>query len=164
MFIQPLFTPMGFGSQLNHNGWVFAVAAITGLIAKENVISTFGALAACVAGGMIGTEEGVSEVLAIMHSVGVDPTSLWPAMIAFIVFNMTTIPCFAAVAAAKGETPKGKFKWTLLFWLTASFITASLTYVILSWWWTIFIVVALVAVAISLVVFFNKKRSLKGNK
>jgi ferrous iron transport protein B len=157
MFIQPLFTPMGFGSQLNHNGWVFAVAAITGLIAKENVISTFGALAACVAGGMIGTEEGVSEVLAIMHSVGVDPTSLWPAMIAFIVFNMTTIPCFAAVAAAKGETPKGKFKWTLLFWVATSYIVSSIVYVVLSWWWTSFIVVAIALVVIFAIRFYNKR-------
>ncbi len=46
MFIQPLFTPLGFGSQLGKSvGWVFAVAAITGLVAKENVIATFGALA-----------------------------------------------------------------------------------------------------------------------
>ena len=49
MFIQPLFTPLGFGSQLGKSvGWVFAVAAITGLVAKENVIATFGALAGAV--------------------------------------------------------------------------------------------------------------------
>ena len=39
--IRPLFTLLGFGSQLTTIGWVFAVAAITGLIAKENVIATF---------------------------------------------------------------------------------------------------------------------------
>ena len=39
-FLQPIFTPLGFGSQLTSVGWVFAVAAITGLIAKENVIAT----------------------------------------------------------------------------------------------------------------------------
>ncbi|MBQ3596885.1 MAG: ferrous iron transporter B [Clostridia bacterium] len=160
MLIQPLFTPLGFGSQLNSNGWVFAVAAITGLIAKENVISTFGALAACVAGGMVATEEGVSEVLAVMGSVGVPLTQLWPAMIAFIVFNMTTIPCFAAVAAAKGETPKGKFKWTLLFWLASSFIAGTITYVVLSVWWTAFIFVAIL-VAILVGIYYNNKRLLK---
>lgn len=161
MFIQPIFTPLGFGSQLNNNGWVFAVAAITGLIAKENVISTFGALAACVAGGMVATEEGVSEVLAMMGSVGVDPVALWPAMIAFIVFNMTTIPCFAAVAAAKGETPKGKFKWTLLFWIVTSFIVGSMTYAVLSWWWTSFIFVAVLALVIYLLRLYNKKHPVK---
>jgi ferrous iron transport protein B len=36
-FIQPIFTPLGFGSQIGALGWVFAVAAILGLIAKENV-------------------------------------------------------------------------------------------------------------------------------
>ncbi|MBO5775920.1 MAG: ferrous iron transporter B, partial [Clostridia bacterium] len=40
--IQPLFTPLGFGSQLGTWGGVFAVGAITGLIAKENVVATFG--------------------------------------------------------------------------------------------------------------------------
>jgi len=46
--IQPLFTPLGFGSQLSSFGWVFAVAAVTGLIAKENVIATFFTLACCI--------------------------------------------------------------------------------------------------------------------
>lgn len=161
MFIQPLFTPLGFGAQLNSNGWVFAVAAITGLIAKENVISTFGALAACIAGGMVATEEGVSEVLAMMNSVTASPVALWPAMIAFIVFNMTTIPCFAAVAAAKGETPKGKFKWTLLFWIVASFIAGTITYVVLSWWWTAFIIIALFVLIGFAIKFYNKKHPIK---
>ena len=47
MLIQPLFTPLGFGAQLGAYGWIFAVAALNGLIAKENVISTFGTIAAC---------------------------------------------------------------------------------------------------------------------
>ena len=47
MFLQPIFTPLGFGSQLGQFGWVFAVAAITGLVAKENVIATFTTLAKC---------------------------------------------------------------------------------------------------------------------
>ncbi len=164
MFIQPLFTPLGLGVQLNSNGWVFAVAAITGLIAKENVISTFGALAACVAGGMVATEEGVGEVLAMMHSVGVTPSALWPAMIAFIVFNMTTIPCFAAVAAAKGETPKGKFKWTLLFWIVASYIASSITYLVLSWWWTSFIIIALAVIIGFAIKIYNKTHPLKKSR
>jgi ferrous iron transport protein B len=161
MFIQPLFTPLGLGVQLNSNGWVFAVAAITGLIAKENVISTMGALAACVAGGMVASEEGVSEVLAMMNSVGVAPADLWPAMIAFIVFNMTTIPCFAAVAAARGETPKGKFKWTLLFWIVASFIASSITYLVLSWWWTLFIILAIFVVVGYVIKLYNKTHPIK---
>lgn len=49
---------MGFGSQLGEFGWVFVVGAITGLIAKENVIATFGTLAASLVAGFAGDEEG----------------------------------------------------------------------------------------------------------
>ena len=42
--VQPLFTPLGFGSQLGAYGWVFVVAAVMGLIAKENVIAGFGTM------------------------------------------------------------------------------------------------------------------------
>ncbi len=55
MLIQPIFTPLGFGSQLNNWGWVFVVSAAMGLIAKENVIAAFGILAACIV-GFVGDE------------------------------------------------------------------------------------------------------------
>ena len=66
--IQPLFTPLGFGSQLNSYGWVFAVAAITGLIAKENVIATFSVLAAMFVAGFEGTEDGVQEAIVMIEN------------------------------------------------------------------------------------------------
>lgn len=127
-FIQPLFTPLGFGSQLSTFGWVFAVAAITGLIAKENVIATFSVLAAVIVSGFEGTEEGVAEAVVMITNTGIS----WPGAIAFIAFNMLTIPCFAACATARGELQKGTFKWTLLFWIVASFIGASFVYCFLS--------------------------------
>lgn len=127
-FIQPLFTPLGFGLQLSTFGWVFAVAAITGLIAKENVIATFSVLAAVIVSGFEGTEEGVAEAVVMITNTGIT----WPGAIAFIAFNMLTIPCFAACATAKGELQKGTFKWTLLFWIVASFIGASFVYCFLS--------------------------------
>ena len=127
-FIQPLFTPLGFGSQLSTFGWVFAVATITGLIAKENVIATFSVLAAVIVSGFEGTEEGVEEAVAMIANTNMT----WPAAIAFIAFNMLTIPCFAACATAKAELQKGTFKWTLLFWIVASFIGASFVYCFLS--------------------------------
>lgn len=152
-FIQPLFTPLGFGSQLSEWGWVFAVAAITGLVAKENVIATFGTLAACiVAGGFEGTEEGILEAVIMIEATGISI----PALISFIVFNMTTIPCFAACATAKAELPKGKFKWTLLFWLVTSYTVSSIVYTIGSWWWTAFIWVAAAAAVAVLIVLNNK--------
>ena len=150
--IQPLFTPLGFGSQLNSYGWVFAVAAITGLIAKENVIATFSVLAAIFVSGFEGTDEGVEEAVIMIAGTGIT----WPALISFIMFNMTTIPCFAACATAKAELPAGKFRLTILFWLVTSYIVGSLCYTVLTWWWTVFIWLAAAAVAAALIVAKNR--------
>ncbi len=161
MFIQPLFTPLGFGSQLGRAaGWVFAVAAITGLIAKENVIATFSTLAASLVAGFEATEEGVSEVITLMGQTGIGI----PALIAFIAFNMLTIPCFAACATARAELPKGKFKWTLLFWVCTSYFVATAIYLIGSWWWTVFPILAVVASAVAGIWFWNKKHPVKQNE
>lgn len=137
--VAPLFAPLGFGSNLNAFVWVFAVAAVTGLIAKENVIATFGTLAACVAGVYISTEDGVSEVVAIIVATGITV----PALISFIAFNMLTIPCFAAVASAKGELTNKKFKWTLVFWIATSYLVSMMIYLVGTWWWTAFIFAAI---------------------
>ena len=149
--VQPIFTPLGFGSQLGVNGWVFVVAAITGLIAKENVIATFGTLGACMAGALIDVEAdgGIAAVSAMISATGITI----PALIAFIAFNMTTIPCFAAVATAKAELPNKKtFNMTLLFWVVASYCVASMVYLIGSWWWTLFIFLGVWACIITLIV------------
>ncbi len=160
MFIQPVFTPLGFGSQLGSFGWVFAVAALTGLVAKENVIATFGTLAACLigmnviggdAGELLADEEGISSAVAMIKATGISI----PALIAFIAFNMTTIPCFAACATAKAELPKGKFKWTLLFWLAASYAVSAFIYTVGSWWWPLAIWVAVAAVIVTFIVLRN---------
>ena len=153
--IRPLFTPIGFGSQLNDWGWVFVVAAITGLIAKENVIATFGTLAACITSGFVADEamEGVDSVAQMISATGIGV----PALIAFIAFNMLTIPCFAAVATAKAEVPsKKKFNYTIIFWVVTSYIVSSMVYLIGEWWWTLFIWLAVWAVAITLTVLYNK--------
>ncbi len=154
--IQPIFTPLGFGAQLSRFGWVFAVAAITGLIAKENVIATFLTLAAvfiaAVENGTIdpsifggvdselymnvvaaleageSIDDGVSETFMMIAGTGIT----WQGCISFIAFNMLTIPCFAACATAKAELPKGKFKWTLLFWVVASYIASAVIYAFLN--------------------------------
>ena len=157
-FFQPLFTPLGFGSQLGSFGWVFVVAAVTGLIAKENVIATIGTLSALFVAfsGEIGVE-GAAEVVTMAQNTGIT----WQGLISFIVFNLTTIPCFAAVATAKGETPKGKFKWTLLFWIVSSYIASTITYLVLSWWWTSLIFIAIVILLIASIKTYNK---LKGKE
>ncbi len=154
-FIQPLFTPMGFGSQLNHLGWIFVVAAATGLIAKENVIATFGTLAATIGMGFVGDEEGIQAVVHMIAATGITV----PALLAFIAFNMTTIPCFAAVAAAKAELEdKKKFRMTLLFWFATSYLVATMIYLIGSWWWTSFVFAAAAAAVAGVVAYMNKKK------
>jgi ferrous iron transport protein B len=155
MLIQPLFTPLGFGSQLNEFGWVFAAAAITGLVAKENVIATFGALAAVVAKSYINWEADGGAVAAASAMIA-NTNIMTPGVIAFIIFNMTTIPCFAACATAKAELPKGKFKWTVLFWLATSYIAGMVFYTVGTWWWTVFIWLAVAAIVVVLIVLNNK--------
>ncbi len=160
MLLQPVFTPLGFGSQLGQFGWVFAVAAITGLVAKENVIATFTTLALCIgAYAGAGTEDGVEElsglIAAITADTGISQGQFVAGLIAFIAFNMTTIPCFAACATAKAELPKGKFKWTLLFWLAASFVIGAAVYTVGAWWWTLFIWLAVIAVVTTFIVLRN---------
>lgn len=161
--VQPIFTPLGFGSQLGAWGWVFVVAAVTGLIAKENVIATFGTLGACIVGAMIDVDAdgGIAAVTQMIAATNITV----PALIAFIAFNMTTIPCFAAVATAKAELgSKKSFNGTLIFWLVTSYVVASMIYVIGSWWWTAFIFAAVWAVVITIIVLINKGKIRLGNR
>lgn len=157
--IQPLFTPLGFGSQLRSGGWVFAVAAITGLIAKENVVATLGVLAAFFIGQSVDVEaDGGIEAVAIMiQQTGISV----PGAIAFIAFNMLTIPCFAAVATAKAELRKGTLKWTLLFWIIVSYVVSTMIYTIGEFWWTSFIWAAVIALTVVGIIYYNKYRDLK---
>ena len=154
-FIQPIFTPLGFGSQLGQFGWVFAVAAITGLIAKENVIATFATLAASLTAGFVADDAlgGIDSVIEMINATGINV----PGLIAFIAFNMLTIPCFAAVATAKSELPKNKFKSTILFWIITSFVVSSMVYLIGTFYWTVFIYIALIAVVIVLIYLYNRR-------
>lgn len=160
--IQPIFTPLGFGSQIGEFGWVFALAAVSGLIAKENVISTFAILAACLIknagidfGGLdIEAEDGIDAVRAMIQATGITV----PALIAFIAFNMTTIPCFAAVATAKAELQnKKRYNWTLVFWVASSYIVGAMIYTIGSWPWTVALWLAVIAAVIAFIVLRNRR-------
>lgn len=156
-FVTPIFTPLGFGSQLNSYGWVFAVAAVTGLIAKENVIATFSVLATIFIASFEGTDEGIKEVVAMIDGTGIG----WAGLISFIVFNMTTIPCFAAIATAKAELPKKKLTSTILFWLATSYIASTVVYLTLEFIWPIAIIIA-VAVGIGFLIhYYNNYKDKK---
>jgi ferrous iron transport protein B len=151
----PLFTPLGFGSQLNGAfAWVFVVASLTGLIAKENVIATFGTIAASVGLLIPQAGEGVGEVASLIVATGIT----LPALISFIAFNMTTVPCFATIATAKAELPKGQLKWTILFWIGVSYLIGTAIYLIGTWWWTAFIFLGL-AVMTTFIIVDQERRS-----
>ena len=139
---QPLLTPLGFGSQLGDKGWIFAVAIVTGLIAKENVVATFSTL------GGIG-----AMIVATNIST--------PALLSFIAFNMLTVPCMAAVATAKAEiSDKRKFNFTILFWVVTSYIVSTAIFTIGSYIWTLAIWgTAFVALIVTMVLLKSKKNN-----
>ena len=85
-----IFAPLGWGN------WQAAVASITGLVAKENIVGTMGILY----GGGDGT---VYQNLA-MHFTGITAYS-------FLVFNLLCAPCFAAIGAIKREMNSPKWTW-----------------------------------------------------
>ena len=90
-----LFTPLGFGN------WKAAVATFTGLIAKENVVTTFGVL--------YGFAEVAEDGQEIWANIAADYTML--SAYAFMVFNLLCAPCFAAMGAIKREMNNAKWTW-----------------------------------------------------
>lgn len=90
--IAPVFAPLGFGN------WESAVATLTGLAAKENIVGTFGVLF----GAEIASETG-SEIYASLANM-FTPLSGY----SFLLFNLLCAPCVAALGAIKREIGKGK--------------------------------------------------------
>ncbi len=91
-----IFIPLGWGT------WQGAVATLTGLIAKENVVGTFGVLF----GGMSDVAENGWQVWQNMQAVFTPA-----AAFSFLTFNLLCAPCFAAIGAIKREM--NSTKWTL---------------------------------------------------
>ncbi len=89
--------------------WQLAAAAITGFIAKENVVGT---LAVCFVGleNLIDTEE-----LALMEGVGAEVATAFAitkvAALAYLMFNLYSPPCFAAIGAMNAEMKSAKWLW-----------------------------------------------------
>ena len=144
-------------SPLFLNGLVATIAGIMSCVAAcELLPGSFSYDADRAAGlGFAGaeqTESGIDEVLFLMQTTGIT----WQGLIAFCVFNMLTVPCFAAAAVVKGETPKGRFKFTVAFWLLTSFVTATCLYLMFTWVWTVAIVAAVVALVVLFFVLRNR--------
>ena len=89
--------------------WQMAAAAVTGFIAKENVVGT---LAVCFVGleNLIDTEE-----LTMMESAGTEVAGIMAitkvAALAYLMFNLYTPPCFAAIGAMNSEMKSAKWLW-----------------------------------------------------
>ena len=89
--------------------WQMAAAAVTGFIAKENVVGT---LAVCFVGleNLIDTEE-----LALMEGAGTEVATVFAitkvAALAYLMFNLYTPPCFAAIGAMNAEMKSKKWLW-----------------------------------------------------
>lgn len=94
--VAPIFAPLGFG------GWQAAVATFTGLIAKENVVGTFGVL--------YGFAEVAEDGAEIWSLLAADFTRL--SAYSFMVFNLLCAPCFAAMGAIKREMNSPR--WTFI--------------------------------------------------
>ena len=97
--IAPIFAPLGWTKA--GEGWKMAVAAITGLIAKENVVATFGMLF-----GFAEIAENGSEIWGNLAQV-MTPIAAY----GFLVFNLLCAPCFAAMGAIKREMNNAKWFW-----------------------------------------------------
>jgi len=97
------FIPLGWGN------WRFSVAAVTGLIAKENVVGTFGIL--------FGFSEVAENGNEIWGSLAGSLTMA--AAYSFLVFNLLCAPCFAAMGAIKREMNNAKWFWFAVGYQTA---------------------------------------------
>ena len=94
-----IFAPLGWTKA--GEGWKMAVAAVSGLIAKENVVATFGMLF-----GFAEVAEDGAEIWGNLAAV-MTPVAAY----GFLVFNLLCAPCFAAMGAIKREMNNGKWFW-----------------------------------------------------
>ncbi len=114
-----LFIPLGFGI------WQLAAAAITGFIAKENVVGTLAVVFSIT--NFIDTEElalvsGADSVATIMGLTSV-------AALSYLVFNLFTPPCFAAIGAMNSEMEDRKWLWAgIAFQFGMGYVVSFFTY------------------------------------
>lgn len=109
-FIAPIFAPLGWGD------WRSTVAAITGLIAKENVVGTFGVL--------YGFAEVADDGSEMWGTLAASFTAL--SAYSFLVFNLLCAPCFAAMGAIRREMNSAKWTWFAIGYQTVFAYCAAL--------------------------------------
>ncbi len=131
-----IFIPLGWGD------WKSAVAAITGLVAKENVVGTFGILY-----GFAEVAEDGSEIWGTLAG-----SMTAAAAYSFLVFNLLCAPCFAAMGAIKREMNNIRWFWYAIGYQTLlAYVVSLCVYQIATWFSTgafgIFTIIALILIA-----------------
>ena len=171
--VTPIFRPIGFTS------WKQTVATVTGLVAKEEVVGTFGVLYNYDAIAEQAVDEETGELLfdengePIMAELSEEGDEIWTlvnadfnrnghgamAGFAFMVFNLLCAPCFAAIGAIKREMNNAKWTWAAIGWMTAwAYVLALIVYNVFGLFngvgfsfWTVVGIVALAAILYGLV-------------
>lgn len=117
-----IFLPLGFVS--GPDGWKMAVAVITGLIAKEAVVSTMGQLYIPGSEDVIEDEGAAANLTALLSSA-----MTIPAALSFMAWNLLSIPCMAAVGAVSQEMNSRKWFWiTIVMQLVVAWVVSFILY------------------------------------
>ena len=150
------FFPLGFSQNADY-GWMYSVASVTGLVAKEDVVGTLASL--------FGMAEDLSEAEVGAGLLGINGPAVW----SFAIFNLFTIPCFAAIATAHGEQSRKEFWLTMLWWFAMSYAASALAYwlgmlYLAAWWAGLIVTIVLVGLVIAagfIVTNRNKRNALQ---
>lgn len=178
-FFQWVFVPLGFG--MGDKGWFFVVACATGLIAKEMVVSTMGVFSG-VEGDALDIDPGELNgsplgpvLLAIGGTIGGVNVAI-PAIFSFMAFNLLSVPCMAAVGAARGELRQGadpktakKRLWqSIAFWMGTAYIVSLFIFwfgAFMTWnAWAAAIFIVLAIALIVILAILKKKGVIKPRK
>ena len=124
--------------------WKYSVASLTGLVAKEDVVGTLASL-------------GLVEDTIALDAAGV---------YAFAAFNLFTLPCFSAIAAAKGEQKGKEFVITMAFWFLLSYGTSLSIYWIgelfeFAWWFGLIVTLVLIGAVVGAGILVSKRNKEK---
>lgn len=113
--IKFIFIPLGWGD------WRAAVAAITGLVAKENVVGTMGVLYGA---GEV-AENGWQIFKSMANAFNNNPVAGY----SFLAFNLLCAPCFAAIGAIRREMNNGKWTWfAIAYQCSLAYVIALIIY------------------------------------
>lgn len=142
-----LFYPLGFGF------WQAAVATFTGLIAKENVVGTFGVL--------YHFAEVSEDGIEIWNNIAQDFNGL--SAYSFMIFNLLCAPCFAAMGAIKREMGNAKWTWIAIGYMTVfSYVSAMVVYqigMLFTGVFTVWSVIAIIVLLFGLFLLIRPKKN-----